>query len=192
MTASANAAQLAAIGRLHAVLVEGGVEHWFFGGWAVDLHLGSTSREHADVDIAVWVDDRVLVETLLVEAGWRHTPDPEEDGYTAYQRGAVRVEAAFLERDSDGSVYTPLAVGRGTWRTGSFGDEQGEIDGVKVPVVSREALLQDKTGPRADPVSEAKDRADVALLSAARSPVQAGVGGSIVGPGGTPCASRRS
>ena len=27
------------------------------GGWAVDLHAGAVTREHDDIDIAVWLDD---------------------------------------------------------------------------------------------------------------------------------------
>ena len=178
-------AQLATIGWLQAVLAARGTDHWVFGGWAVELHLGRTSRDHADVDVAIWAADRAAVEALLFDGGWAHTPEAGEDGYTAYTRGGVRVELAFLERAGDGTVYTPLANGRGSWPAGSFGDEEGEVDGVRSRVVGLASLVEDKSGPRADPVALAKDRADVGLLTAELVSVQEGSAGSIVRPGGT-------
>jgi Aminoglycoside-2''-adenylyltransferase len=112
---SRTAAQLRTIGWLHAVLTERDLDHWVFGGWAVDLHLGETTREHADVDVAVWEVDRGAIEALLLGAGWSHRPDPAEDGYTAYARDDVRLELAFLARAGDGTVHTPLVEGAGWW-----------------------------------------------------------------------------
>lgn len=160
------AAQLAAIGRLSAALAARGVEHWFFGGWAVDLHLGRVTREHGDVDVAVREVDRDAVGTVLSAAGWKPVPDPEADGWATYEHGAVRLDVTWLARDEDGTAYTPLAVGRGEWPPGSFGEEHGGVDGVRVPVVGRASLVADKSGPRDDPAAAAKDRADVARLSA--------------------------
>jgi Aminoglycoside-2''-adenylyltransferase len=189
---AASAAQLVTLGWLGEALGRRGIAHWVFGGWAVDLHLGRTSREHADIDVAVWASDRPVLDTLLLDDGWVRTPDPDEDGYTAYQRGPVRLEVAFLARDEDGTVYTPVVEGRGSWPPGSFGEEEGEVDGVRARVVGRGSLVEDKSGPRDDPTAAAKDRADVAALVGTPDPVQDRSGGSMVSPGGTPCASRRS
>jgi hypothetical protein len=164
------AAQLATIAWLHAVLTARGVDCWVFGGWAVDLHLGETSREHADIDLAVWEADRGAIDAVLRAGGWRHAPEADEDGYTAYGRHDVRLELAFLARDADGTVYTPLEDGRGSWPPGSFGDEEGAVDGVRARVVGLTSLVEDKSGPRIDAASAAKDRADVALLLAHAHP----------------------
>lgn len=40
---------------------------------------------------------------LLQAHGWAHGPEPGEDGYTGYGREDVRVELAFLARDSSGA-----------------------------------------------------------------------------------------
>ena len=135
-----------------------------FGGWAVDLHLGRTTRQHDDVDLAVWEVDRDAVDALLVEHGWMRTPEAGEDGYTAYENGPVRLEVAFLDRDETGTVWTPLVDGRGTWPAGAFGAEEGEVDGVRAHVVGRASLVEDKSEPRDDLRAAAKDRADVARL----------------------------
>lgn len=164
-SSSTTSRQLTAIGGLDADLTDRGIDHWVFGGWAVDLHLGRTSREHADVDLAIWASDRVAVQSLLLEQGWVHVPDADEDGWTAYERSPVRLEVAFLARADDGTVYTPLAHGRGSWPAASFGDQVGEIDGVRSRVVGLASLVEDKSAPRTDPTTAAKDRADVALLT---------------------------
>lgn len=36
--------QLLAIGELHESLEQEGLEHWLFGGWAVDFHAGRVIR----------------------------------------------------------------------------------------------------------------------------------------------------
>lgn len=156
--------QLAAIAELDHVLKQHSLAYWLFGGWAVDFHAGRVTRDHADVDIAIWADDRSRLATLLSAAGWQHRPEAGEDGYTCFQRGAERLEVAFLARDEDGTVYTPLDVGRGSWPTDSFGDAVGTLHGVQACLVSRESLIADKSNLRADGETAAKDRADVASL----------------------------
>ena len=158
-------AQLRSIGWFHALLTAQGVDYWLFGGWAVDFHVGRVTRDHADVDVAIWAEDLDRIGTLLEAEGWTHAPVPGEEGYTGYERAGTRLELAFLARDESGTVYTPLAAGRGDWPAGSFGDDQAEVDGVLARVVGLSSLIEDKSGPRVDPVAAAKDRADVALLT---------------------------
>jgi len=162
------AAQLRTIGRLHASLSGQGIDYWLFGGWAVDFHAGRVTRDHADVDVCMWAADLDRVRALLEGEGWRHAPEPEEDGYTGYERDGVRLELAFLERDDAGTVYTPLREGRGDWPAGSFGDDEAEVAGVVARVVGLTALVEDKSGPRLDQVTADKDRADIAVLTSLR------------------------
>jgi hypothetical protein len=156
--------QLRAIGWLQAVFDEKHIDYWLFGGWAVDFHLGRVTRDHADVDVAVWAADLDRIGTLLEAAGWERAPTPDDDGYTAYERAGTRLEVAFLARDERGVIHTPLDEGRGEWPAGSFGDEQPEVAGVRARAVGLTSLIEDKSGPRLDPAAAAKDDADVALL----------------------------
>src|SRR5438094_471562 len=119
--------QLAALAELDQLLSLDGIHYWLFGGWAVDFHAGRVTREHADIDVAVWLDDRVRVAALLVDCAWVHRPEAGEDGYTCYERHGVRLEVAFLARAEDGHIYTPLRNGRGEWPAGSFGDEVRQL-----------------------------------------------------------------
>jgi hypothetical protein len=158
-------AQLAALRRLHELLQRHGIAYWLFGGWAVDFHAGSVSRAHDDLDLAVWQSDHSQIAALLAADGWTHAPQADEDGWTTYERGPIRVEIAFLARDDDGTVYTPLRDGRGTWPKGAFGDDVAELHGTRARIVSLAALRADKAEAHDDPKVAAKDRADFETLS---------------------------
>jgi hypothetical protein len=157
-------AHLAVLAELDQVLRDHGVVYWLFGGWAVDFHAGRVTREHDDIDIAIWSDDRARVATLLHERAWIHRPDAGEDGYTCYERHEVRLEVAFLARDERGQIYTPLQGGRGEWPVDSFGDDVAQLRGVHARVVSSASLIADKSIVRSDTMTAAKDRADIATL----------------------------
>jgi hypothetical protein len=95
---------------------------------------------------------------------WQHTPEEGEDGYTAYTRGAVRLELAFLARDQVGTIYTPLCEGRASWPEAAFEGDVAGLRGVRTRVITLAALKAENPG-RDDPVVAAKDSADVATLS---------------------------
>ena len=158
--------QLAALARIHELFQGQGIEYWLFGGWAVDFHVGSVTRTHEDLDIAVWAEDHDRVAAFLRADGWRHTPEEGEDGYTGYRRNALKLEVAFLARSETGQVYTPLRDGRrGEWPDGAFGDDMAELGGVRAKVVNLDALRADKAAERDDPTVAAKDDADLQTLS---------------------------
>ena len=155
--------QLAAIARLHAGFERQRIDYWLFGGWAVDFHAGWVTRDHADIDVAVWQSDAERIHALLDADGWHAVPEPGADGYIVYERGPVRLEVAFLARDLEGVVYTPLVDGRGDWPESSFGNDVAEVNGVRARVMSRAALIADKSAQHGD-AAAAKDRTDVAVL----------------------------
>ena len=161
-------AQLAALGSICELFDRNEIEYWLFGGWAVDFHARRPSRAHDDLDLAVWAAEHNRIAGLLTSEGWAHAPEPGEDGYTGYERGGVRLELAFLERDEDGEIYTPLQDGRGSWPDDAFGDNVAELGGVRARVIGLGALRADKSEPHDDLRVAAKDRADLATLDAAR------------------------
>jgi hypothetical protein len=164
MTDQIALSQLAALADLDDQLRREQIEYWLFGGWAVDFHVGRVTRQHGDLDIAVWWADRDRVAALLASRLWLHRPD-DEDGYTCYERDRIRLEVAFVERDPDGVVYTPLVDGRGDWPLDAFGDDVRRLLGVQARVLSREALIADKSVGRDDSLTSAKDWADVLSLT---------------------------
>ena len=159
------AEQLAALARVHELLVRHGIEYWLFGGWAVDFHAGAVTRPHDDLDIAVWLEDLDRIAALLAADGWKHAPEENEDGYTDYVRGTARLELAFLARGEKREVYTPLREGRARWPDGAFENDVAELLGVRAKVISLRALKAEKSEIRNDALVAAKDRADLATLS---------------------------
>jgi hypothetical protein len=157
--------QLAALARLHHLFEQRGIDHWLFGGWAVDFHVGAVTRSHDDLDIAIWLADRPAIAGLLEGEGWQHTPSADEDGYTTYAQGSVRLDLAFLERGESGLVYTPLRAGRASWPEGAFGNDVSELGGTRARIVTLGALRADKSQRHDDPAVNAKDRADLAALA---------------------------
>ena len=149
---------------LHTLLIEAQVDYWVFGGWAVDLHAGRVTREHGDIDLVVRVEDLQRASAGLERAGWCRTGGSGAEGYLAFERREVRIEVAFVAFDKDGTVYTPLPDGRAPWPRDALGSDIGEVDGIRVPVISLEALIDDKTTNHGDPIADAKDRLDVAVL----------------------------
>ena len=48
---------------------------WIAGGWAIDLHLGRKTREHADIDVLILREDQLALQHELAE--WDlHAADP--------------------------------------------------------------------------------------------------------------------
>jgi lincosamide nucleotidyltransferase A/C/D/E len=52
------------------VLADAGLTAWVDGGWGVDALLGSTSREHEDLDLVVRLDEIASVRSVLSAAGF--------------------------------------------------------------------------------------------------------------------------
>ena len=146
--------QLHALSGLDELFERNGIEYWLFGGWAVDFHVGAATRPHDDLDVAVWSRDGDRVREALTAAGWRHTPEAGEEGYTVYDLGGIRLEVAFLDQ--------------GEWPPNSFEDDVAELCGVRARVVSLPSLRADKAVVRDDAGVAAKDRADSMRLGQLR------------------------
>jgi Aminoglycoside-2''-adenylyltransferase len=157
--------QLVALGELVEGFEREGIEYWLFGGWAVDAHAGSITRPHDDVDLGVWADDRERIAALLQHSGWRHAPEPDEDGGTGYERDGVRVELTFHVRDADGRTCIRLRAGTFPVAGGAFETDMLELAGFRCRVVERRALVAMKSARRGDPADQAKDAIDLAALS---------------------------
>ena len=162
-------AQLAAIGEVRKLLLREGIEHGLFGGWAVDFYASQVTREHDDVDLAVWLDDAKRVTTVLARAGFAHAPEPDEDGGTGYERGPVRVELTFLVRGEDGSARIPLRAGSVPWVERGLEGRELELDGNSCQVIGYAALVRTKSQNRGDSSDRAKDAADLAQLRRAET-----------------------
>jgi hypothetical protein len=156
--------QLAALDRIVALFERRGFEYWLFGGWAVDFYVGSVTRAHDDVDLAIWLADLDPIAALVEGAGWRHAPAEDEDGGTGYEREEVRLELTYLVRDDAGDVFIPLRGGRIPWDRRTFGDDERSLLGVRSRLITLASLTGMKSSPRDDPGDADKDRADAEAL----------------------------
>ena len=157
--------QLSALAQTHALFTRGGIEYWLFGGWAVDFHVGSITRSHDDIDVAVWLDDHERIAGLLEAEGWKHAPEPDEDGGTGYERDGVRLELTFLVPGDGREGYILLRTGRALWSEELLSSDPAELSGVRARVLGLAELKRGKSHARDDPAEAAKDRADFAALS---------------------------
>jgi hypothetical protein len=157
--------QLSALADVGELLDRGGFEYWLFGGWAVDFHVGTVTREHDDIDLAVWLHDADAIGSQLRAKAWQHKPHAGEDGGTGYERGQVRVELTYLATDDTGRIFIPLRNGDALWSEDPLGNEVRELLGVRARVISLALLRAGKSSPRDDHEEAAKDRADFEALS---------------------------
>ena len=161
---SHSGAQLDAIGSVAQLFRERSVDHWLFGGWAVDFWVGQVTREHGDVDLAVRLSDRAAIDDLLVGDGW-HTAPVDDDAIGAgYRRDDVLLELTFVETDDEGRVLIPFAARPAVWSTVPFGNETRRLLGVRCRTVPLPVLRAEKATARGDD-DALKDAADHAWLS---------------------------
>lgn len=155
---------LAALGSAAEALDTAELEHWFFGGWAVDLWVGRLTRPHDDIDVFVWRRDESRVHEALEAAGWVHTPTPEDLVGTNYTRDQFDLQLTFVTQDDEGDVVVPVPdqpIVLSKWPLAFARRDLGEVS---ARVLTLDMMLAIKSSPRPDEVGGEKDRADLAVL----------------------------
>ena len=163
--------QLDVIATTTTDFVRAGIVHWLIGGWAVDFHLGRVSRNHSDVDVALWVTDRELAARVLTRRGFRLDHSRSSEGVELFVGPIEHVEVTYIGLAADGSVVTP-GFEHWPYQPRSFGDEQRSLRGVRAPVTSVAALLDTKCSWErevGDP-PRSHDLADIEALRAIAAP----------------------
>lgn len=147
-----------------------GLEHWLFGGWAVDLWVGRLTRPHEDIDVLVWRHDEARVHEALQGAGWVHTPTPEDLVGTNYARDGYELQLTFVVAGAEGGVVVPVPEQPIVLSSGPLTFARRSLNGVSVRVLTLEMLLAIKGTPRPDEVGGGKDRADLEALRSIAGP----------------------
>ncbi len=142
------------------------LEHWFLGGWAVDLWVGRLTRPHDDIDVLVWRHDETRVHDALRTAGWVHTPTPEDLVGTNYARDGYDLQVTFAVPGGEGGMVVPVPDQPIVLSAGPLAFARRDLGEVSVRVLTLEMLLALKSTPRPDEAGGAKDRADLAALRA--------------------------
>ena len=142
------------------------LEHWFFGGWAVDLWVGRLTRPHDDIDVLVWRHDEARVHDALGTAGWQHTPTSEDLVGTDYARDGYDLQLTFVVPGAEGGVVVPVPDQPIVLSTGPLAFARRDLGEASVRVLTLEMMLAIKSTPRPDEAGGGKDRADLVALRA--------------------------
>jgi hypothetical protein len=161
--------QLELIRTLHEQLAAEEIPHWLGGGWAVDFTLGLLTRQHDDVDFAVWASDWPRVKAVLATLGFATKEQPFTDETQRIVGASCDLEFWMLTRDDQAR-----AVVGGRWSDWPLPDDvfeagSGQLLGVECPVLSAFALLGSKAdypNHRFGSPLRAKDKEDIAQLRA--------------------------
>lgn len=87
-----------------ALLAELDAPWWIAGGWALDLFLGTETREHADVDIAVLRRDQLALYQLLRKWDLRYATRGHMLAPWGGQPLALPVHAVWARRSHDAAA----------------------------------------------------------------------------------------
>jgi len=155
---------LAALESASSALDSANLEHWFFGGWAVDLWVGRATSPHDDIDVLVWRNDEARVHKALQTAGWLHTPTHEDKLGTNYSRDGYKLQLTYVVLGADAGVVVPVPEQPIVLSTGALAFSRRNLNRVSVRVLTLEMMLAIKETPRPDEVGGRKDRADLAAL----------------------------
>ena len=136
------AQQQAMIAALALTLNVAPVRYWLMGGWAVDAHLGRTTRRHSDIDFAVFFADRSPLKDALGTHGLVSVPGAEPAG-EFFDGGPCRVEITYLVETSYGEMITP-GFEHWPYIRDAFDADAVLVNGVEVPILSVAALIDTK------------------------------------------------
>ena len=156
--------EAAGLASVAAALDAAGLEHWFFGGWAVDLWVGRVTRAHDDVDLLVRRSDEAAVDAALTGAGWTHTPHADDLVGTDYVRDGVDLQLTFVETDGEDRVVVPVPGQPIVLSTEPLAHARRPLGALQVRVLTLEKMLEGKSAPRPDGAGGDKDRADLVAL----------------------------
>ena len=127
---------LEAFGSAAGALDAADIEHWFFGGWAVDLWVGRLTRQHDDIDVLVWRHDEARVHEALGSAGWLHTPTPKDLVGTNYARDGYKLQLTFVVPGAEAGVVVPVPDQPMVLSTGPLAFERRELGEASVRVLT--------------------------------------------------------
>jgi aminoglycoside-2''-adenylyltransferase len=121
---------------------------WLVGGLAADFHIGRWTRDHGDIDLVGFEDDRDASHAELAELGFERTDDRGWiTHWTRAGRDIGEVSLAFLRRSGPTTGDIVILREYGAWVPGIYPGIAGsldpaaykELEGVRFRVSSAEA-----------------------------------------------------
>ena len=118
------------------------IDHWLFGGWAIDFHLGVVTRHHDDIDFIIWSHDIARLTIVLQHQGFICTGTLPEHAY--FEKYQQRVEISFIDRTTSGEIITPGRWAFWPWAHDAFLADDRVLLGVCCPVTSLDSVIASK------------------------------------------------
>jgi hypothetical protein len=145
-------------------LTAAGVEHWLFGGWAIDFHLGMITRPHDDIDVIIWSHDRAHLSMVLQRHAFQPIVAPSSE-HLYFAKAGQWIEISFIERHHSGAIITPGRWADWPWQDGAFTAGRRQLHGVWCSVTNLACIIESKqefqTHAPDQPLRQ-KDRDDLA------------------------------
>lgn len=139
-----------------------GIQYWIGGGWGVDALLGTQSRDHDDLDIAVPAEHEALVLATLEALEFAVTTDWRPVRIALCDPAGREVDVHPIHLRPDGSAWLPGIDGK-RFEYSSDCFTSGVIAGRGVPCLSASQQAIFHQGYQL----KDKDRADLQALIAA-------------------------
>lgn len=138
--------QLRLLHEIHHILSDASIPHWLFGGWSVDFHAGSVTREHGDIEFFIWERDGPRAARLLQVTGYEPVDHPHPEEALIVRKFDQIVELYVVAVDP-----SRVVSGRGRWQhwplpKNALGDDLKSLHEVECPVVSIECICGTKRG----------------------------------------------
>lgn len=155
----ASSVDISDVVQLYRSLADHDIPVWIDGGWCVDALVGTTTRDHDDLDVAVDRIHAAALRSFLVDLGFAplQRPDETEWMYVLTNDAGDQIDVHVFQYDDAGNVIYGVEYPNGSL-TG-----QGALNGESVDCVSAEWMFRFKTSYQ----PKAKDKADVAVLAKA-------------------------
>jgi len=126
-------AQLRVIRSIVDTLGAAGIRAWLFGGWGLDARLGRITREHGDVEFWIERGDAGRSKVLLVRAGATALMTQPPDEACEFEWDGAAFSTAYFDRRPDGTFNQEGRWSDWVFPVGSFGHDEGILEGVVVP-----------------------------------------------------------
>lgn len=155
--------ELATVTRLCRAFAAEGLAVWIDGGWGVDALLGTQTRTHSDLDLAIYLADAPRFARLLTQLGYACVTPPENRAWNPVWRhptdGAVDLHGFVMNAHGQGVLGAPSE--NSCYPTGAL-EGVGILGDLHVRCIAAPFVLQFRNGfaPRA------VDHHDVAALCA--------------------------
>jgi hypothetical protein len=143
------------------------IPHWLFGGWAIDFHLGSITRQHDDIEFLMWRTDEQAIATTLLAHEYERYQGGFVDEMAIFFKQGQKVEFDLLTHTATNEVVVDGRWADLSWPAGAFAAPAATFAGITCPIVSAQALLWLKQRYASHPAGGSlrpKDRADIQRL----------------------------